>query len=157
MQISAHETDHVTFLIAGLGGSGSANFVVKPTFDFTVGGLFFLYRLSAILALAQAFEDTGVRAYKGQAANLMSKPDLLTAALQIHSVEARHASEVRRLRGQKDGLLVKIVEDYRFRLKELMMGRRIPCRLDLILQRLVMDPLGQVFLLVQVQNLFDSH
>jgi hypothetical protein len=26
------------FLIAG--GSGSANFVVKPTFDFTVGGLF---------------------------------------------------------------------------------------------------------------------
>jgi hypothetical protein len=32
-----------------LGGSGSANFVVKPTFDFTVGGLFLLYRLSAIL------------------------------------------------------------------------------------------------------------
>jgi hypothetical protein len=48
------------------------------------------------LALAQAFEDTGVRAYKGQAANLIST-DLLTAALQIH-VEARHASEVRRLR-----------------------------------------------------------
>ena len=31
----------------------------------------------------------------------MSTPDLLTAALQIHSVEARHASEVRRLRGLK--------------------------------------------------------
>jgi hypothetical protein len=74
----------------------------------------------------------------------MSKPDLLTAALQIHSVEARHASEVRRLRGQK-GWLVKIVEDCRFRLKELMMGR-IPFRLDLILQRLAMDPLGRVFL-----------
>ena len=26
---------------------------------------------------------------------------ILTTALQIHSVEARHASEVRRLRGQK--------------------------------------------------------
>jgi hypothetical protein len=39
MQISAHETDHVTFLIAGLGGAGSANFV-KPTFDFTVNGAF---------------------------------------------------------------------------------------------------------------------
>ncbi|MCY1220233.1 Ferritin-like domain protein [compost metagenome] len=51
--------------------------------------------------MAQAFEDTGVRAYKGQAANLISTPDLLTAALQIHSVEARHASEVRRLRGLK--------------------------------------------------------
>jgi hypothetical protein len=39
MQISAHETDHVTFLIAGLGGAGSANFVAN-TFDFTVNGAF---------------------------------------------------------------------------------------------------------------------
>jgi hypothetical protein len=38
-------------------------------------------------------KNTGVRAYKGQTANLISSPDLLTAALQIHS-EARHASEV---------------------------------------------------------------
>lgn len=110
MQISAHETDHVTFLIAGLGGIGSPNFVPKPTFDFTVGGAFDPFNATGIgntaayaqfLALAQAFEDTGVRAYKGQAINLMPSPDLLTAALQIHSVEARHASEVRRLRGLK--------------------------------------------------------
>lgn len=102
MQISAHETDHVSYLIAGLGGTGSANFVAKPTFDFTVGGAFSPFtNYQQFLALAQAFEDTGVRAYKGQAANLMSNKDLLTAALQIHSVEARHASEVRRLRGQK--------------------------------------------------------
>lgn len=110
MQISAHETDHVSFLIAGLGGPGSANFVAKPTFDFTVNGAFDPFNKTGIgttaayaqfLALAQAFEDTGVRAYKGQAANLISTPDLLTAALQIHSVEARHASEVRRLRGLK--------------------------------------------------------
>lgn len=101
-QISKHETDHVEFLIRGLGGSGSANFVAKPQFDFTAGGLFNPFNdYQQFLALAQAFEDTGVRAYKGQAAYLMSKPDLLTAALQIHSVEARHASEVRRLRGQK--------------------------------------------------------
>ena len=52
-----------------------------------------------LLILAQAFEDTGVRAYKGQAANLIGQGELLTAALQIHSVEARHASEIRRLRG----------------------------------------------------------
>uniref|UniRef100_UPI0025D6A377 ferritin-like domain-containing protein n=1 Tax=Marivirga sp. TaxID=2018662 RepID=UPI0025D6A377 len=56
------------------------------------------------LALSQAFEDTGVRAYKGQAANLVSDSMsnlILTAALSIHGVEARHASIVRRLRGQK--------------------------------------------------------
>jgi hypothetical protein len=102
MQISDHETDHVTFLINGLGGVGSPNFVAKPTFDFTVGGAFDPFNhYPTFLALAQAFEDTGVRAYKGQAGNLISTPDLLTAALQIHSVEARHASEVRRLRGLK--------------------------------------------------------
>lgn len=53
------------------------------------------------MILSQAFEDTGVRAYKGQAANLMENKDVLTAALQIHSVEARHASEVRRMRGNR--------------------------------------------------------
>ena len=101
-QISDHETDHVTFLINGLGGVGSPNFVAKPTFDFTVGGAFNPFNnYPTFLALAQAFEDTGVRAYKGQAINLISTPNLLTAALQIHSVEARHASEVRRLRGLK--------------------------------------------------------
>jgi hypothetical protein len=41
-----------------------------------------------------------VRAYKGQAANLMSNPAALEAALRIHSVEARHASKIRRLRRQ---------------------------------------------------------
>jgi rubrerythrin len=107
-QIAKHEQSHVTFLIQGLGGSGSANFVAKPTFDFTVGGLFDPFnQYDQFLALAQAFEDTGVRAYKGQAVNLKSKPDLLTAALQIHSVEARHASEVRRLRGQKGWIVGK--------------------------------------------------
>lgn len=101
-QISKHEASHVTFLISGLGGTASANFVSKPTFDFTVGGAFSPFNdYPTFLALAQAFEDTGVRAYKGQAGNLISTPDLLTAALQIHSVEARHASEVRRLRGLK--------------------------------------------------------
>lgn len=101
-QISKHETSHVSFLISGLGGTASANFVAKPTFDFTVGGAFSPFtNYQTFLALAQAFEDTGVRAYKGQAGNLISTPDLLTAALQIHSVEARHASEVRRLRGLK--------------------------------------------------------
>jgi len=103
-QISQHEADHVAFLSQALGADAPA----KPTFDFTgsKGGTqaalvnpFGDYQ--TFLAVAQAFEDTGVRAYKGQAGNLMSNGELLTAALQIHSVEARHASQIRRLRGQK--------------------------------------------------------
>ena len=63
------------------------------------------------LQLAQILEDTGVRAYKGRAAELTGTPDtnspgigtvnLLTAALQIHSVEARHAAHIRYMRNQK--------------------------------------------------------
>ncbi len=97
-QISQHEAAHVEFLKSALGNDAPE----KPTFDFTVGGAFPTFTdYPTFLALSQAFEDTGVRAYKGQAANLMSQPDLLQAALQIHSVEARHASQIRRLRGEK--------------------------------------------------------
>lgn len=105
-QISKHEAAHVDFLKAGLEGEGVTPFE-KPTFDFTAGGAFDPFNDNGIgqqtayaqlLALAQAFEDTGVRAYKGQAVNLMGS-EFLTPALRIHSVEARHASEIRRLRG----------------------------------------------------------
>lgn len=100
-QISKHETAHVAFLKSTLTALGTAP-IAKPTFDFTVKGAFDpMNDYPTFLTLAQAFEDTGVRAYKGQAGNVMSNKDVLTAALQIHSVEARHASEVRRLRGQK--------------------------------------------------------
>ena len=96
-QISKHETAHVALLSSVLG----ANAVAKPTFDFTAGGTFDpLNDYPTFQALSQGFEDTGVRAYKGQAAALMSDNVILTTALRIHSVEARHASEVRRLRGQ---------------------------------------------------------
>lgn len=101
-QISQHETAHVEFLKTAISGAGGTP-VDKPDFDFTAGGSFadVFTNPDTYLALAQAFEDTGVRAYKGQAANLMGNRDVLRAALQIHSVEARHASEVRRLRGSK--------------------------------------------------------
>ncbi len=98
-QIGKHETAHVVLLKSVLG----ANAVAKPTFDFTAGGAFadVFTNYQTFLALAQGFEDTGVRAYKGQAANLISDNGTLTVALQIHSVEARHAAQVRRMRNQK--------------------------------------------------------
>ena len=100
-QISKHETAHVAFLKSALTSLGTAP-IAKPTFDFTVKGAFDpMNDYPTFLTLSQAFEDTGVRAYKGQAGNVMSNKDVLTAALQIHSVEARHASEVRRMRAQK--------------------------------------------------------
>ena len=92
---------HVAFLKSALTSLGTAP-GNKPDFDFTAGGNFTPFTdYQQFLILSQAFEDTGVRAYKGQAGNVMSNKDVLTAALQIHSVEARHASQVRRMRANK--------------------------------------------------------
>lgn len=109
--IRDHEIAHVKLLrdtIIALGGTP----VAQPNFDFTAGNgtmagpfadVFSSY--ATYLAVSQTFEDTGVRAYKGQAANLISSNEILRAALRIHSVEARHAAHVREIR-RRNGLLV---------------------------------------------------
>jgi hypothetical protein len=103
--IRNHETTHVTALQSLITGKGAAP-GAKPNFDFTAKGNlpgfnFSVGQYETFKALAQAFEDTGVRAYKGQAGRLVNDKPVLTAALSIHSVEARHAAAVRRLRGLK--------------------------------------------------------
>ena len=108
-QIAKHETAHAALLTAvvrGIGGtpvSATANtfkasvFATLPTF-------------AAQLNIAQLLEDTGVRAYKGRAGDLQGLADVtitgvgtinpLQSALQIHSVEGRHAAHIRYMRGQ---------------------------------------------------------
>ncbi|PZX51311.1 ferritin-like domain-containing protein [Algoriphagus chordae] len=102
MKIRDHELAHVNFLTEVVGNVLGGTPVAEPDFDFTAGGNFMPFEdYGQFLALSQAFEDTGVRAYKGQAGNVMENDVVLTAALSIHSVEARHASMVRRLRTKK--------------------------------------------------------
>lgn len=104
--IRDHENIHVTALRSLLMAKGATP-AAKPNFDFTAKGNLPGFNFTGagqyqtFLAVAQAFEDTGVRAYKGQAPRLMNDKAALTAALTIHSVEARHAAQVRRIRGQK--------------------------------------------------------
>ncbi|MEO9021101.1 MAG: ferritin-like domain-containing protein [Ginsengibacter sp.] len=108
MTIRDHENEHVAFLISAIKGSGGTP-VSKTAadFDYTAKGNFpgVFTDYGTMCAVAQTFEDTGVRAYKGQAPNLISNNDVLTAALQIHSVEARHAARLREIR-RANGLLV---------------------------------------------------
>lgn len=102
MTIRDHELAHVNFLTEVIGNVLKGNPVAEPKFDFTAGGTFMPFDdYPTFFALSQAFEDTGVRAYKGQAGNVMENDTVLTAALSIHSVEARHASMIRRLRTKK--------------------------------------------------------
>ena len=108
--ISKHENAHVTLLqavVTGIGGMPVTKITFKQaTFDslttFYGGG-------TSILGVAQLLEDTGVRAYKGRAGDLQGLADVtiaskvynpLETALQIHSVEARHAAHIRTMRLQ---------------------------------------------------------
>lgn len=96
--IRDHELAHVNLLKGALGTSARTPLAYE-NFDFTAGGTFsdVYTNYQTFLAVAQAFEDTGVRAYKGQAA-VLKRNAVLTTALQIHSVEARHASHIRQMR-----------------------------------------------------------
>lgn len=110
--IQRHEQQHTDFLgkvaIPLFGGRPPS--LSASDFDFTGGNgsgngpfLQATTRLDHLLLVAQAVEDTGVRAYKGQAGRLLINGDdkadvALESALRIHSVEARHAAKIRRIR-----------------------------------------------------------
>lgn len=95
--ISRHESAHVSTLQSALGSAA----IAQPKFDLTGGGKYpdILSNFRTFALVSQTLEDVGVAAYKGQAPKLTGGGDLLTTALRIHSVEARHAAEVRRVRG----------------------------------------------------------
>lgn len=95
--IGAHETAHVALLQHALGSAA----VKAPAVDFTAKGKYAdaFSNFKTFATLSATFEDLGVAAYKGQAGNLAGTP-VLTTALQIHSVEARHAGAVRPIVGK---------------------------------------------------------
>jgi hypothetical protein len=90
--IADHEAEHVTVLTDVIGQLGGEP-VAEGTYDFGYSDA------AGFLQVAMALEDTGVAAYQGAAQYLIDEDELLTAALTIHGVEARHASYVALLNG----------------------------------------------------------
>ncbi len=86
--VQDHERVHVNFLKKTLGASA----VKKPTFDFGAA----VTDPAMFLATSVVLEDTGVKAYSGQATRILS-PTVVKAAVSILTVEARHASRFRSL------------------------------------------------------------
>jgi rubrerythrin len=90
--IGAAEQEHVDALTATakqLGGKPAP----EPKAEFP------LENAEEVLKLAATVENIGAAAYLGQAANIES-PDILAAALSIHSVEGRHAAVLNVLTGE---------------------------------------------------------
>lgn len=84
-EIAAHEAAHVEALTATVTELDGEP-VTEAEYDFGYEDA------AGFLEVAQALEDTGVSAYQGAAQYLIDEDELLTAALTIHGVEARHAS-----------------------------------------------------------------
>jgi len=91
-QVSKDETAHVKGLKAALGKKA----VASPTFDFQGT----TKDQAKFLATSFVLENTGVKAYLGQAGKIKTPGILLTAA-SIVTVEARHAGAVALLTGDK--------------------------------------------------------
>ncbi len=94
-EILANETSHVGLLA---GAIGTANLPAADNYNFSKVYTDVFTNETTFFTVAMAIEDTGVRAYKGRAAELKVDPATLLIALNIHSVEARHASFLRRRR-----------------------------------------------------------
>jgi rubrerythrin len=99
VQIAKHEAQHVDLLEGFLGYKPNQ---MQPKYNMATLNAA-LASWEVFLTYAQALEDTGVRAYKGQAACLLEENTSLSktalgVALRIHSVEARHAAAVRYMR-----------------------------------------------------------
>ena len=97
----AEETEHVAALEKVASSLGTP--ATKPT------GKFPLKNAASVTKLAAAVENLGAAAYLGQAGNIKS-PEILAAALAIHSIEARHAATLNLVLGKSptpDGAFAK--------------------------------------------------
>jgi hypothetical protein len=83
--IGDHEQQHVDALMAVVNQLGGEP-VEQAEYDFGYT------TLEEFLAVAATLEGVGVAAYGGAAQYLQGENELLTAALTIHGVEARHAA-----------------------------------------------------------------
>lgn len=107
IRIANHEAKHVAFLKDTIRALGATP-VDSPEFDFSAGGAYptVFDDYDMFLAVAQVLEDTGVRAYKGATGDLLSRNEILQAALRIHATEARHAAQIRMMRRDAPSALI---------------------------------------------------
>ena len=90
-QFGSQEADHVVALTDAVKGAGGKP-APKPKTEFP------LNNTKQVMKLASTVENLGAAAYLGQAPRIKS-PEVLAAALSIHTVEGRHAAALNTLLG----------------------------------------------------------
>ncbi len=93
VEIGEHEQAHVDTLVSVIGDLGGEP-VEEAMYDFGVTDV------DSFVATAAVLENLGTGAYTGAAQFLIEEDELLTAALTIHGVEARHASYLNVINGE---------------------------------------------------------
>ncbi len=91
-KFGSQEAEHVAALTAAVKQAGGKP-APRPKTEFP------LNNARQVLRLASTVENLGAAAYLGQAARIQS-PEVLAAALSIHSVEGRHAAALNTLLGK---------------------------------------------------------
>lgn len=95
--IRDHELGHVKFLQDTIKAAGGTP-VGVGNYDFGGGEFSQPFKsISQFLQIAQGLEDTGLRATKAVAGDLLGSP-YLAGALGMHAVEARHSTKIRLIR-----------------------------------------------------------
>ena len=92
--VAAHEAAHVAYLKRALGSAA----VKSPKFDFADTTT----NEDKFKATAFVLENTGVKAYAGQATNIKQVP-VAKAAVSILTIEARHAAAIAAILGRIPG------------------------------------------------------
>ena len=90
--IRDHEQTHVDFLTEAISDAGGEP-VAEAEYDFGYDDI------AGFLEVAMALENVGVSAYAGAAPSIKDE-GILTAALGVHSVEARHAAYLNARNGE---------------------------------------------------------
>jgi hypothetical protein len=91
-KFGSQEAEHVAALTSAVKSAGGKP-APKPKTEFP------LNNAQQVLRLASTVENLGAAAYLGQAARIQS-PEVLAAALSIHSVEGRHAATLNTVLGK---------------------------------------------------------
>ncbi|NQX38308.1 Ferritin-like domain-containing protein [Pedobacter steynii] len=97
--IQEQEQAHINLLIKKIQSLGGTPRAAMPyeAFDYTKVNVNVNTNYATFLRTAMTIEDFSVRVYKGQAIVLLAEKTVLQSVVQIHTIQARHSAQLRKM------------------------------------------------------------